>query len=204
MYEGSIGGVKVVNTFHVLDEPQLAYGNRSAADLANDVDAWLTTAYKATCHTSQTIDTLTVREELAPDSTAVPEQGIKVIAAAGTRSGTGNDLSLGLCMVVAVKSNAAVRGGSGRMWMPPAVSAGTLTAGGTWYTSGAYWTATATFFAALLTARDIGSPVTTNHLSYVIYSRTRRRRGAANYWFAAVSYTRRLEQHFLRSRTTAP
>lgn len=199
-------GIEIVNTFHVVDQPTPASSGDASADQVRDtLDAALTTKYRAILGTSDLLQTLTVRQEVDPGSGDVPEESVKSIGLNGTRTGvTTKDLSGGLCMLVAVNSNAAVRGGKGRMWMPPAWTSSVVTAGGIWASSSLYWVNVKAFMDEMLVTHNTGGSVNTYDINWIVYSRTRRARGDANYWFDVSGYTMRPAQHFLRTRTTAP
>src|SRR5690349_24652918 len=63
-----------------------------------------------------------------------------------------------------------------------------------------FWTTQTAFNNALLAGHDYGTGDLGGHLSYVIYSATRFRRGDSNYYFDATSISRSQRVHWLRSR----
>jgi hypothetical protein len=98
----------------------------------------------------------------------------------------------------------AIRGGKGRMFMPPAYYSAAAASNGTWLSSNSYWTTMVTFLTELLSTHHSGTTDLGHNLVPVLYSRTRRARGETNYAFDLTGYRLRTKQHFLRSRTTAP
>jgi hypothetical protein len=205
-YSGTAGnGTVVVNTFHVVSEPDLlATADESAVGVRDALHTALTTKYRAMVASFDMVDALTVREELAPGSTAIPQEAVQTISALGTRSAPEQFLSQGLCALATLDSNAAIRGGKGRMFLPPAYYSGAASSGGTWLSSNAYWTNAVTFLNELLTTHHSGAATLGHNLVPVLYSRTRRARGDSSYWFELTGYRLRTRQHFLRSRTTSP
>ena len=198
-------GVELVNTFHIKADPGALSSEATAHAVADGVDSWLTTLYRAVAPDNFTVNSLAVRQEVAPGSGDVPSEWSKTIGTAGTRASSGWTLPVPMCMLVSVKTNAAVRSGHGRMFMPPGLVPGALLAGGLWSLTLTYGTAVSAFFDALLAGHDIGTEgIDASHLSYVIYSRTRRQAGLSQYYFDVTSYVRRAAPHWLRSRSTAP
>lgn len=198
-------GVRIVNVFHVVSRPQGIENNaESAAAVRDALIAALKTKYKATLQTDCILQSLVVREELAPDDTSVPDEASATIAEAGTQVPSGDRLPWGCCLLATLYTNAAVRSGHGRQFLSPGISASALTASKTWDTASTAWTNAGTYLAELIAGHSTGTEPTGHDLSCVIYSRTRRARGDAQYYFDVVSYTRRQQPHWLRSRMSAP
>lgn len=192
-------GRTIINTLHVKADPVGVSGDRGASDLADDVWAWVGTAYKAVLADEGTVNDLTVVEELDPASTAVPDSYVKSVAAAGTLS-TPNNLPVELTMHLQSKTGAAVRGAHGGLFLPPPLSSTFLTGDGLQFNNtSAYWTAAGTLASTLLSGHD-WSGVGTGHESYVIYSRTRRARSEPTYAFDVTSIVRNPLPTWLRSR----
>ena len=176
--------------------------------LQADVDAILTalgdnlkTPFKNMLATDFTLAEISgVTEEALPS--AIPFQGSYPVNLSGTRSHTDDRLPLGLSALVALRSNAAVRGGSGRFWAPPPIGSIALGGGHTWDHTQAYWLNVKSFCDALLHGATSGDwwALSSTRANLVIYSRTRRLRGDANYFFDVTSYAIRDEPHWLRSR----
>jgi hypothetical protein len=200
-YQSALGTIDVVNTFHVKADPTGIADDRGAEDVAADVDSWLTALYRALTPTLITLQTLTVREELAPGSTDIPAEFVHALSGAGTFS-TAEDLPYELCLHVKAQTSAAIRSGHGGMFMPPVMHFPALSGNGrSWNPLGAYWVAVGAFFDALLDGHDWTTDLDlSGHLSYVIYSHTRRLRAEPNYAFDVTGYTRNPRPTWLRSR----
>jgi hypothetical protein len=204
-YESVRGGALIVNTFHQVWRDDVGGTSPASADQVRDaLDTALTTKYKAIMPSDATVQGLAIVEEVDPAGTAVPQSSYKSINAAGSRTPTSLNLSPAVCILVSIKTNAAVRSGHGRMWMPPALGHDTIQAPNTWTTSNAYYTAVTAFMNELNSNHTISVGLTNGHLATVIYSRTRRERGDSNYYFDMTGYAIRSDQRFLRSRLTAP
>jgi hypothetical protein len=147
---------------------------------------------------------LTVREELAPGDSSIPAESVASINLAGTRAPGDTKLPTGLCQLATIRTNAAVRSGHGRLWMPPAVDGASLAATHTFVAAGTYQLANKAFLDELQLHHDMGLLGVDGHLDTVIYSRTRRARGDADYFFDMTAYILRAEPHWLRSRQSAP
>lgn len=173
-----------------------------------DVDTALTalgdnlkTPFKNMLATDFTLNEITgVTEEALPS--AIPFTGAYPVNLSGTRSHTDDRLPLGLSALVAIRTHAAVRGGSGRFWAPPPIGSIALGGGHTWDHTQAYWLNVKAFCDALMRTISAGDwfSLGGTRLDLVVYSRTRRLRGDAVYAFDASSYAIRDEPHWLRSR----
>jgi hypothetical protein len=176
----------------------------SADSVRDTLDAALTSKFRDVLTTLDGLTGLSIVEEVVPHSGDIPEASFKTLTGAGTRVASSQHLSPGLCILAKVRSNAAVRGGLGRAWMPPALDEGQAAGGGTWLTTGSYWTKSIAYMDARTADHDGPGVVDFFRLSAIIYSRTRRARGESNYYFDVTGYSMHPEQRFLRSRTTAP
>lgn len=200
-------GVRVVNTFHVVARRDFgSIADASAASVRDALHAALTTKYKALFITDYTLQSLVVREELAPGDTSVPDEASQTIGSVGTLGGSGDKFPVPVCLLVTLYTNAAIRSGHGRLFLPNPGYASALDASGLWDTGGVWWpTTTTAFLDELKTVHSADDGASgTNSLSLVVYSRTRRARAAAEYYFDVQSYTKRRQPHWLRSRMTAP
>jgi hypothetical protein len=201
----SYTGVQIVNTFHVVARPDTGVLTDASANGVRDaLHSALTTKYRAIVGTIDTVESLVVRQEVDPNGTAIPAESVQTIGLAGTRSVGDQFLAAGLCCLATLDSNAAVRGGKGRMFMPPAYTSAAASSNGTWLATNAYFTTIKTFLDELLQSHHVGSAGTGWSLDPIVYSRTRRQRADPNYYFDIVAYRQRTIQHFLRSRMTAP
>lgn len=201
----SYTGVSIVNTFHVVARPDTGVVTDASADAVRDgLHTALTTKYRAVVASIDTVQSLVVRQEVNPTSGDIPAESVQTIGLAGTRSASDQFLAAGLCCLATLDSNAAVRGGKGRMFMPPAYVSSAAASNGTWLSTNAYMTTIKTFLDELISSHHIGAAGLGWTLAPIVYSRTRRARGDSNYYFDIVAYRQRTIQHFLRSRMTAP
>lgn len=204
-YESTRLGVTLVNTFHVVGRPTLPADDPSASTIRDVLHTALTTKYRAVASTDTTVNTLTVREELDPASTGIPEEAVQTIGLAGTRTVADTNLPPSMTLLATIRTNAAVRSGHGRVFLLPPVEQAALTGSALWRTTNAYWINSVTFMAELIqdhTFTVLGVPA--GSIDPVVYSRTRRERGDANYYFDVTAYVLRPNPHWLRSRATAP
>lgn len=203
-YESSSAGVLFVNTHHVVSRPVgLSTGAPSADQVRDALNTALTTKYRALLPSTFSVDVLDVREEVDPASGDIPEQSSMAIGLAGTRAVGTYETPLGLSQVVSFRTNAAVRSGHGRMWIP-VVDKDVLSTSGQLITTGALATATTAFFDELKSTHTITDGGNSWDCKQVVYSRTRRARGDEFFYFDVTAYIRRLTPHWLRSRQSAP
>jgi hypothetical protein len=204
-YESTRAGVTVVNTFHEVARPDSGSDDPSADTVRDVLHAALTTKYRAVLPTDAIVQSLTVREELAPSDTGIPRESVQTIGLAGTRTISDTNLPMSMSLLATIRTNAAVRSGHGRLFLPLPTQQSTLTAAGIWRAADGYWIASGAFMTELNLNHNwtvLGLPV--GHLSTVVYSRTRRARGDAAYYFDMTAYVLRTAPHWLRSRSTAP
>lgn len=203
-YESTRRGVKIVNTFHVVARQVGGETGPSSADSVRDaLHAALTTKYRALLDAVATVDDLLVREELDPSSGGIPAQSLQSIGLAGTRALATAELPPSACIVATFVTNAAVRSGRGRMWYS-ILDKDNIGATGLVVQAGVCWTNLAAYLDELKTIHHVTGTLGGWDLAQVIYSRTRRARGDANYWFDVTGYVRRPTVHWLESRATAP
>lgn len=203
-FQSSTGGVLLVNTWHVVTRPTLlTTGDPSAAQVRDVLNTALTTKYKALMPSTISVDLLDVREEVDPATGDIPEEALLTIGAAGTRAVGTYAEPLGLSNLVSFKTNAAIRSGHGRMWIP-VIDKDVLTTSGTFTTTGALALAITAFFDELKTNHPISFGGSGWDCEQVVYSRTRRARGDEFFYFDVTAYVRRMTPHWLRSRMTAP
>jgi hypothetical protein len=107
-----------------------------------------------------------------------------------------------MCALMRFPSNAAVKGAQGRNFAPPASASAALGFNYTWNTSNAYWTALQALITELKNGFNSGSWWTGGwDANMVVYSRTRRNRGEAFYYFDVINASVDSKQHWLRSRS---
>lgn len=197
-------GTLVVNTFHKVDRAGIGIGDLSASDIGDALVSSLGTRYRGMFMSDATVHDLTVTEQTLPGGGAVPEQSVKVIELAGTRSPVSKTLPPSMTPLATLKSNAAVRGGRGRLWLPPPLSSSYLDAPGVWNTlvngASAGWKL---FLDQLVTDESVGT-IDVHTLSLVVYSPTRHLRALPDYYFDADVYDLHTKPHWLRSRSSIP
>ena len=198
-------GVRFVNTWHVVGDAGAGGTDPNAATVRDALHGALTAKYKACLPPTVQLQSLVVREELHPTSTDVPEESAQTINQPGTLTTTGDTLPVPTCMLATLYSNAAIRSGHGRFFLPACVAAANLTSAGLWDTTVGYWDSTTkAFFDQLIQDQNSGGILGDWTLRPVIYSRTRRAQNISTWYFDVTSYTRRTQPHWLRSRMTAP
>lgn len=199
------GNVQVVNTFHVVVRKDNPLGGEAGIDSVRDaLMTALKTKYKSVLASLITLDSFMVREEVDPAGAAIPATSFVNIGEVGTRSSGNNDAPLSLTMLAKLQSNAAVRSGHGRIFMPPPLDHGAMRNGRDWDPLSSYWLTCKAFLDELVLDHSVGGIGFESTISPVIYSRTRRARGDDNYYFDVSGYTIRSAPHWLRSRSTAP
>lgn len=186
-------GQAIVNTFHIVDA-QLTSGD-DITDVTNDIDTWLTTAYKNVLTDSCTLHDLTVQYEEAPSHPVA--QHVKSLEVAGTRAQADAKESPALCQVLALKTTVPKRYARGRSFMPPGLVAASVAEGGTWATANAYWTTVTSFVTALMA----GHSGTNNTYAPCVFSKSQLAKGETPFYFLVTAVGRRNHQYFLRSRS---
>lgn len=149
-----------------------------------------------------TLDSLLVRELLAPDDTAVPSEVVRSIAQAGLNSAGDDMLPNAVSGLLHVATNAAVRSGHGRMWLPSPRASAAAAADGTFNMAAGYGLGVTALITELGHYNRGGSRWTTFGADFGagVYSRTRRLRGETNFAFQATAYSLRPRWHWLRKR----
>lgn len=192
----SLNGADLVNTFHL--EADTLTTPPDYNGIVTDVDAWLTTLYKATVDANTVLHSLTVTEETFPGS--IPGQGFKSLEVQGSRSTTDNLCSPALCALLHFATATPKKYSRGRMFMPPVVSSTALGANGSFNQSSSYITAIKAFATAFLAGHTAGS----TSYAPVVFSRTRVAQGLTPFAFPILNSRVQTNQYFLRSRLTAP
>jgi hypothetical protein len=192
----------VVTVFHVKDSTPLSADLRSASDLADVVNGWLTTLYRGLADSQLTVHDLKVTEVVDYWNGTIADQHVKSIELAGTLTGLDHEASEGICVWSKAQVSEVFKGNHGGWHTPPQLHSTWLTSSGVWATSSTAWTATKSVNDALLAGVDYDAGL--GHVSYILYSQTRHRRGDANYYFDVTNLVRDVQPHFLRSRLTTP
>lgn len=204
-FHSSGGTLAIANTFHyALHNTGIQFGQADVDEVLSTLATHLVTPYRGMLNTGMTLDRIdAVTEELSTGG-AIPVVATHPVGLAGTRTTSDDRLPWSMSALVALRSNAAVRGGVGRFWAPPPIVSSSLGAGHTWDHTALYWLSVRDFCNALMdTVRAGGGWAGTSHdYGAVVYSRTRRDRGDAAYYFDIIGYTIRDVPHWLRSRAT--
>lgn len=159
-------------------------------------------AWKNLLVTSDTLNSVGVRELVAPGGSGVPTEGSHSFGLAGTRSFGVAALPLEVGGIVRIHTDAAIRSGRGYFHLPPARATTTMSVSqpDQFNTSDAYWTLAAALVTELGHWNQSGSAWSSGDWGMGVYSRTRRARGLSTFAFHAVSYTVPNSVKWLRSR----
>jgi hypothetical protein len=178
----------------------------NAAAVADAIAAAYTTELRAVLAAAWTVVAVVVTEVLDPDSTAVPAQGSHSVNLAGTQTSAGDQLPPPSCPLLTFYTNAAVRSGHGRIFLPSSGPASNLDGSGNYDTSATFYVTTLPALRTKLLA-DVhvtDGVLVDQDLSLVVYSRTRHARGDDDFYFDVTSIAQHPQLHWLRSRATAP
>lgn len=202
--ESTVATQLIVNTFCIFGDDAFAdFSPLTAQGLADKLgtDTTLTDAYAGLLNTDSTFDSVVVTEMLAPGDTDIPESGAHSVAKTGTMATT-SDVPDPLCAVLHLSTDAAVRSGHGRMFLPPLRLSDNIN--NEVVSNGYASTHAAPFIAALETYfRDGSAWDGGSHWGLGVYSRTRRARGDANFAFSVTALVLKTPVTWLRSRRLA-
>lgn len=193
-------GTLVVNTLHLKDDPVLGPDARSASQMCDEVDTWLNLKWRNCAFSDVTLTDIKATEEVNPPD--VPAQHVKSINLAGTLGTADGKGSRAACVWSKSSTGVPVRGAHGGWHAPPWNHSAAVDSSGLWNTSFGGWAEVGNFNTALLAGHDYGTIL--GHISYVIASRTRHRRGDPTWYFDVSGMTRARQMHFLRSRLDTP
>lgn len=178
----------------------------SMAEIRDALATALSPPYRACIANAWTLKSIVVSEVLPPGSTDVPEQASNSYSLRGSITATGDQLPVPVTPLVTWYSNAAIRSGHGRSFLPSPGNASYLAASGNWDTAAAWYTTTVPAFITAARSNitvDVSGGLDAT-ASLVVYSRTRHERALDEYYFDVVSGVLRPAPHWLRSRSTAP
>jgi len=202
--EYTVDGQAMVNTFSVFGDDTTEFAPSPDAQVLADFmggNSSFRGAWQGVVSSAATITQLLVTEMLAPSDTNLPQVGSHAIGINGTLGGADVVLPAPMCVVLRLRSDAHIRSGHGRMFLPPIhhadwVSGQLVTSGygalvdalaaelGHWNEGGSRW----------------GLP---GGWGICIYSRTRRARAQTPFHFPVTSYQRVDAVTWLRSRRAA-
>jgi hypothetical protein len=199
-FHSTMHGQEIVNTFSIFGDDSFAdFTPLTAQGLADKIGgtAALVTAYKALFDATAIVEVLTVREMLAPGDTSVPDAGAHDLNVAGTSPAGGVGLPDALCAVLSFHTDAAVRSGHGRMFLPIFASDSISNE----EVSNGYRGQVNTLIGELGHFKKGGSAWDAGgHFGLGVYSRTRRARGDAAFAFSITSMTLKAPLTWLESR----
>ena len=188
----------LASILHYTSDEGVGVGAPTPVDVATDVWAHIGTTFRAALRNDVTVDQVKVTQELAPDDPSPPPQGVFAVNAVGTLSLGDAKLPIWYTAKIAKKTGAAVRSGHGWLLMPLSANSAHLTAERIDLTT-AYFTALTNLCGTLDDQFSVGTVIVHNYKP-VVYSRTRRARGDADYWFNITSCVFSPRPAMLRSR----
>lgn len=194
-----VNGQQMVNTFTIFgDEAIFDWTPTTAQGLADHIaGSVLPSKFAALLQSDSSLQQVIVRELLAPSDTSVPDQGVAAPALTGTMGATGLDVPTPCCAVLTIGTNAAIRSGHGRMFLPPLRRSGNVSGDDV---SATYVAAVAPLITELGHWNTGGSHWANGNWGIGVYSRTRRARAIATFAFHANAYTLRAPITWLESR----
>ena len=168
----------------------------SVADAASGFVGSITDGLRATLHTSGHLDQAIFTEVLDPGDTSIPDTAVLALGITGQYGASGGDnVPTELCGLCKKVTGVPLRGAHGWVYGFPLLQSGELN-GENLDTTGNYWPKLVILAAAL------DNVIVGALTSYepVVYSRTRHRRGDANYFFTIASGLATPRARFLRKR----
>lgn len=195
-------GEQIVNVFHCLDTAELSPDLLDASNLADAVYSWVGTEYRNLLTSQDTWDEIKVTSAVGVGD--VPTQHVRPVGLPGTYAGVDDKLPRELCVWAKASTNTPLRSARGGMFLPPPRSASLLASGQLWATGvGGYLsTIVQPFLTKMLAGHD--KALGTGHISYIIYSVTRRAKGYGDYYFDVSSFSAAARPHIQRRRFSAP
>jgi hypothetical protein len=197
------GGQQCANTFAIFDSGGgVPPDPGELEDLANDLNDYFATTYRAILRTVDTFDAIKVAQVPDPTISGDPYADFLLpLDLAGTRTAGDGNAPREACACVSLKTNSGQRSYRGHLLLPPSCNTSSL-AGESFATGEAYYQACEAFRDQLLTGAGntptwTGSALSSYRLS--IYSRTLHAAGQPSITgvVAVVANTR---VHWLRSR----
>ncbi len=207
-YHDDTSGLRCITGWHVIDgngDPTID----NLHDLAESAGSTtLKDKFKAALRTNWILDSLVVRQVQDPQAPGnVKLEYIRPIGEAGTLA-TGTESPHAATAIMALKTDVASRRARGRMWMPPAMSQGTVS-GDRWVTAaGGWWNKLQDFSAEY--QHTLQSDGASHYgggwtgFDSCIYSRAARAANAANFFFRVRAHQLDPRIRWLRSRVPRP
>ncbi len=200
-------GVRIATVLHYKARAHATTSaDASAHQVADQLVTDLAAKYRLLYSNKWTQNDFTVTEVVTPGSGSIPDHWVHGIGTLGSISPSGDSLPIPTAVLVTLYTNAAVRSGHGRSFLPNPELAANLDANGKFDTATAWWTgALASWCAQMPTDSRVNDGLLVDQdLSLVIYSHTRHAAGQPSYYFDVVQATPKVNPHWLRSRMTAP
>lgn len=189
-------GALVVNTFHVEVDALTADPNWN--NVAGEIHDWLGVPLLKLYAVGLTLRDITVTVEDYPGVT--PAQGFRSLELPGTRALLDTKLSAAICGLIHWGTDTPKRYARGHTFCPPLYSNSALADGGGWNQADPYYT----FMVGLKNAYLAGHEGATAGYGPIIFSKTQVDRGGTPFIFPVTSGLVRPDQHWLRSRISAP
>lgn len=205
-YRATVAAQECLVGMHYQFDGDTGSDEPTASDVASKVDTHLRTAMLATVVAGNYLETLTVKEELVPGSTDVPEQFVLNINANGTLSSAGvGSAPTEECALMHRRTGAAVRGAKSWTFLPPPLKSASIISG-KWSTSSSDFTAWAAFAAVCDDVLPFTGtiPDPSGSLNPVAYSKNRRVRALVPYTFLVTACEIDTKVRWLRSRGKGP
>lgn len=201
--EGTGGdGAQLVAVFHIKDQTPLDADLRTAHQMADEIDSWLTTHWLAMSDSAYVLNDIKVTSDVRYWLGEVADQYVKVKNLSGTLAGNDGDVPRGSCAWAKLTVASVFKGNHGGIHSSPIRHSGYVNSSGKLTNPSTFRTAFANVCTDLTTGHDYTAGL--GHLSLVLYSTTRRKRGDANWYFDATGLTISPDVHFLRSRISVP
>lgn len=188
-------GTEYVNTFAIKVEatgPDLT--EPTATQVADQVNTWLNTAYRACLHPGLTFQDVNVHQLFS----GTPVAGLKVVGQVGQLGALSGFVPREVCCVLSLKTAVATRSGRGRLFIPTPRYSDYLSGQDLFDPAGNYWIKIGLLGDALLAGRTFTESSVEYHMSTRVHSRVR------NVTYDVTGYQRRSQPHWLRSRASAP
>lgn len=197
-------GALLVTTHHYVERTEVLEDAAGASDVADHVWTAWGPHYLGLLSPDFTVQSLDVAEEVrswAPFN-EIGDAGSHTVNQAGQLRSGGRELPRELTGKIKVHTNAATRSGHGWRLLPGSAYEVDLAAEN-WATANDYYIQLSAF-ATVLAADVSWGTLPTHTLEPIIYSRTRRKRDDANYYFDVTACAAVPRVGWLRRRSTVP
>jgi hypothetical protein len=199
----SATGVEIVNGWSMVETPEILEDASNADEVVDQARIKYEAPYRALLAEDCTLVSITARELVrywAPYY-EIPQEAVETLGGEGGISTGSHRLPLALTAIINIRGNAAVRGARGWMLVPGSPETTHLNSLGLW--QGEYLV-NLQAWANLLEEDMVYGTLPEHRLATVVYSETRRRREADNWFFGLGSVSANDRPSWLESRLTAP